>query len=93
MTRRPTYYNGIARKSATIQEYLTEREEVGRVPCDKDDNPAFLSAHAPENDIERAKATCAGCPFQEGCDFFAGTKVFKGFDGVMGGRLIMDKTA
>lgn len=91
MTRKPITYRGIRRGSATLADYLNARQEVGRVPCEKTDNPAFLSSHAPDQDVKAAQQVCAGCPFQAGCKFFAHTKVFKNFDGVMGGEVFYDE--
>lgn len=91
MSRKPITFRGIRRGSATITDYHNAREEVGRVSCEKTENPAFLSSHADAKDIQEAQNLCGGCPFQAGCQFFAHTKVFKEFDGVMGGEVFYDK--
>lgn len=83
-------FQDYTRGSVTLTDYFKWRDEGGRAACENSTNPAFLSAMASEEDIQSAQATCAGCPLLAGCDFFAHTKHFRDFDGVMGGTLFMN---
>lgn len=82
----------IKRHEATEQDYFAwvNRNEDQR-GCKLTSNPAFLSAHTDEEDTEQAKSICSKCPLMNTCNFFAKTKVFKHFDGVMGGVKFEDK--
>lgn len=81
-------YGKYTRGQVTINDYFDWRDQSSeRAACERTTNPAFLDATASPADIRAAQETCAGCPLLTGCNFFAHTKHFKQFDGVMGGEL------
>lgn len=83
-------YANFKRGSVTLTDYFNWRDRSPAGACESTNNPAFLNGRASTDDIEAAKATCAGCPLLAGCDFFAHTKHWRDFDGVMGGNLFLN---
>lgn len=81
--------------TTTVSEYQNWRSEhEGESLCTRRENvnnPAWINSHAANTDINQAKSTCEQCPLQAGCEFFANTKIFEGFDGVMGAQLFEDE--
>lgn len=78
------------RGSVTINDYFNWRDHSPAPACANSTNPAFLSGLADPDDIMAAMDTCKSCPLLKGCEFFASTKHFRDFDGVMGGRLFLN---
>ena len=81
-------FGNYKRGSVTIEQYFDWQDKSPAPACRNSTNRAFISSMASDTEIQAAKDTCSSCPLLAGCEFFANTKHFKEFDGVMGGHLL-----